>query len=120
MVSAPWLRAEVLRVLHKATSGMPLLSSEEAAQTSRVTKRDRRFMLFAVGDDFDLINECLLLEHELREQGFATLERLLWWTQWSEGDLDDRLVALPAEHFARAALDLYELGWVDATRGGIR
>jgi hypothetical protein len=47
-------------------------------------------------------------------QEFAALTELLTLAQWSDGDLDKRLLALPDPLFARAALDLYALGWVDA------
>ena len=40
------------------------------------------------------------------------LERLLVYGQFEDGSLDARLVALPDRAFARAAHDLYELGWV--------
>jgi hypothetical protein len=60
-----------------------------------------------------LLNALLELEHEQRERDFTTLERLLTITQFDDGDLDDRLCALPSRAFARAALDLCALGWVD-------
>lgn len=44
---------------------------------------------------------------------WAALEQLLAFTQFEEGELDERIRALPDRAFARAALALYVLGWVD-------
>lgn len=115
MVSAPWLRAEVLRVLHKFAAGVSTLSVSEASAAAfpGVTRREIRFMHAAGEEDLALLNACLEVEHELREREFAALERLLVLSQFNEGPLDDRLRALPPRAFAHAALCLYELGWID-------
>jgi hypothetical protein len=115
VVSAPWLRAEVLRVLHKFAAGMPTLSVNEASAAALpgATRRDIRFMHAAGGEDLALLNACLDAERELQEREFATLERLLVYCQFADGALTERLIALPTRAFARAALDLYELGWID-------
>jgi hypothetical protein len=48
----------------------------------------------------------------LRERAYAALERLLAYANMDEGDLDERVRALPLRPFADAAACLYELGWV--------
>jgi hypothetical protein len=63
--------------------------------------------------DLDLINACLVIEEEIRREEFAALERLLAHCQFEDGDVDDRILALPPKAFARAVRDLYELGWID-------
>jgi hypothetical protein len=54
-------------------------------------------------------------EHELHEQAFDALERLLTLVQFSDGSLDERVLALPRRAFARAASCMYELGWITPT-----
>lgn len=60
----------------------------------------------------------LVLAHDAQRwpDEFAALERLLALCPFSAGDLDERLCALPLRAFASAALDLYELGWIDTTK----
>jgi hypothetical protein len=117
VVGAAELRAEVLRALHKVTGGIPTLSTDEtiAVASRRLTRRDVRFMHAAGEEDLALLNACLVMEHELREQAFYALERLLTLVQWSDGTLDERVRALPWNAFAPAALCLYELGWLTST-----
>ena len=113
--SAPWLRAEVLRVMHKMTAGVPTLTAVEAQAViaARLSRRDLRFANAVGPDDLALLNALLSVEEALRREEFARLERLLTYCQFSDGPLSDRLLDLPTGAFARAALDLYELGWVD-------
>jgi hypothetical protein len=110
----PWLRAEVLRVLHKFCGGMPVLTSEESigVAIAGTHKRDLRFALWVQDEDLDLINACLEVEHELREDAFAALEELLMWCQFSDGSISERIHALPDRAFTSAMLDLYEIGWI--------
>ena len=115
LVSEPaWLRGEVLRVLHKFTAGMPLLREDQvqAVTAKSVTQRDLRFTNWVHQEDLDLINACLEVEQEEREHAFAVLEHLLALCQFSEGPLDERVLALPKKAFALAALDLHVIGWV--------
>jgi hypothetical protein len=113
VVGAVALRAEVLRAAYKATAGVPVLSCEESLEVAlpQITKRDIRFMQLAGADDLALLNAVLSAEAELREAEFVTLERLLAYCQFSDGDLDERLLALPDRAFARAATALYDLSW---------
>jgi hypothetical protein len=114
VIGAPELRAEVLRALHKVTGGVPTLSTDEtiAVASRRLTRRDVRFMHAAGEEDLELLNACLMMEHELREQAFYALERLLTYCQFGEGTLDERVIALPDRAFTRVVCDLYELGWL--------
>lgn len=114
-IADPWLRAEVLRVLHKYTAGVPELTVDEAVAIAsrRLNSRDMRFMQAVESDDLALLNACLEVEQAMRVSEMATLERLLSHTQWSDGLLDDRLFALPEDEFAQATLDVYALGWID-------
>jgi hypothetical protein len=118
MVNAPWLRAEVLRVLHKYMGGVPTITPDEARAIAQraVSKRDLRFMQHVTTDDLDLLNACLDAERDAREHGFDALERLLALCQFEDGALDERVLALPHRAFARAALDLYALGWIDRSQ----
>ena len=111
------IRAQVLRVLCKVTGGVPTLSTDEAVSVAsrRLTRRDIRFLHAAGEEDLALLNACLIVEEEFRREQFATLERLLAYCQFDDGTLDERILALPDHAFARAALDLYELGWVTST-----
>jgi len=114
VIGAPWHRAEILRALHKLTAGVPLLTPTEAQGMGllRATKRDLRLMDAAGSEDLALLNACLSVEAALREEEFATLERLLCLCQFGEGDLDERVLALPKRAFVRAAADLDALGWM--------
>jgi hypothetical protein len=81
-------------------AGLPLSPAELAlAQT-------------ATDEDLALLNACLVVEQELREQGYAAVERLLANVAGREGKLDERVVSLPDPAAARALCDLYEAGWV--------
>jgi hypothetical protein len=115
ILSAPWLRAECLRVLHKYCAGVPTLTHAEARAIAIQAwhRRDQRFMQFVEPEDLNLINSCLMVEHAIRQDEFAALERLLTYCQFEDGDIDDRILALPPRAFARVVLDLYELGWID-------
>ncbi|MDQ2909777.1 MAG: hypothetical protein M3R26_01640 [Actinomycetota bacterium] len=69
-------------------------------------------MELAGDDELALINTCMQLEQELRQKEFADVERLLAFLPRG-GHLDYRLRRLSTPDFARAALCLYELGWID-------
>lgn len=64
--------------------------------------------------DNALVNACLTVEHELREQAYRHVERLLRLVVDRPGALDARVLALPDVYQARALLDLYMAGWVDS------
>lgn len=69
-------------------------------------------------DDLALLNACLVVEAELRQQAFAALERLLaLLPPGGTGGLAEHVARLPPPAFAAAASALYELGWIyDASR----
>jgi hypothetical protein len=115
VVGAPEFRAQVLCVLHKMTAGVPELSPDEAMTVAfrRLTRRDLRFMELVSDEDLALLNACLMVEEQCRRESWATLQRLLTLCQFSDGDLSDRLAALPNRAFATAVTDLYALGWID-------
>jgi hypothetical protein len=115
VVGNPELRAEVLRALHKVTAGVPELSPGEAMVVAlpSVSGRDFHFMEIAGDEDYALLNACLSVEAACRREAWDRLEHLLTLCQFAEGTLDERLAALPLRAFASAALDLYELGWIN-------
>ena|SRR5215210_4855852 len=61
-------------------------------------------------EDLALVNACLEVEAELREQALAALERSLALLP-SGGDLAERLAALPQPAFVAAVSELYGVGW---------
>jgi hypothetical protein len=66
-----------------------------------------------------LINACLEVEADLREQACAALERLLaLLSPGGEGSLTERVTALPQPAFAVAVLALMEAGWVYGAPAG--
>lgn len=109
-------RAEVLRACLSLTAGWPVVILDETCELllRRLTTEDLELASSAQADDIALLGACLALEQELFNAEFATLEHLLTLCQFEEGTLDERLRALPRRTFAAAALDLYELGWVDS------
>ncbi|HEX6681084.1 MAG TPA: hypothetical protein VF063_10595 [Gaiellaceae bacterium] len=115
MVAGTGIRAEVLRVLHKVTAGVPELSPGEAMAVAlpSVSKRDFRFMRLAGDEDLALLNALLSVEAACRREAWERLEHLMALCQFAEGTLDERLRGLPMRAFASAALDLYELGWIN-------
>jgi hypothetical protein len=119
VVGSPELRAEVLRVLHKMTAGVPELSPREAmaVASQRLTRDDLALLDFAGDEDFALLNACLNVEAACRREAWERLEHLLTLCQFEEGTLDERLRALPLRAFASVALDLFELGWI-TNQGG--
>lgn len=115
VVGAPEFRAQVLYVLHKLTAGVPELSPDEAMTVALpgLNRRDLRFMELVSDEDVVLLNACLMVEEQCRRKEWATLERLLTLCQFSDGDLEERVRALPDRAFASAVTDLYALGWID-------
>lgn len=115
VVGSPGLRADVLGALHKMTAGAPGLSPGEAlaVASQRLTRDDLALLDVAGDEDFALLNACLNVEAACRREAWERLEHLLTFCQFGEGALDERLGALPLRAFASAALDLYELGWID-------
>src|SRR5437016_1291156 len=93
-VGAPDFRAEVLRVLHKMTAGVPELSPDEAlaVASQRLTGRDLRFFDLASDEDLALLNACLAVEEQCRREAWAALEHLLMLCQFSDGTLAERVV----------------------------
>lgn len=118
MVTPPEVRAEVLRVMLALTGGIPEVDPGVASLLAarRLTSCDVNMLDAQSPEDLALLNSCLAVEHDARASAFDTLERLLPLLQWSDGELQQRVLALPAPLFARAALALYELGWVTSTK----
>jgi hypothetical protein len=110
----PEVRAEALRVLVALAAGTPHLVAPEALELGLppLTERDVAALELATEEDLALVNACLVVEYELRERAYAALERLCARASEEQGQLDERLRALPLSNFADAATCLYELGWV--------
>jgi hypothetical protein len=69
-------------------------------------------MIKAAGDeDLALLNACLEVEAELRQQGYVAVERLLATVAVRNGRLSERVTSLPDRDAARALCDLYEARW---------
>jgi hypothetical protein len=99
----------------KLTDGWPVLNIDQCLwfARQRLTAFDMALFKRVREEDLGLLNACLALECELRNESFAAAERLLALASGSEGDLDDRLLKLPLPEFAAAAQCLYALGWID-------
>jgi hypothetical protein len=108
------VRAHLLWNMHKLTAGMPVLDYDVRLwyASQRLTAFDMVLLDRVEEEDLALLNACLLLEHELREQAEDTLERLLALVSGGEGTLQERVIALPEREQAAALVCLYELGWV--------
>jgi hypothetical protein len=113
-VMPPEVRAEILRVGHMLAMGTPTVDPKEYADIPGGELGVHDLIVLSGSDkpDLALLNACLVVEHELREQEFAALEALLTLTQWTDGPLDDRLELLPVRLFAQAVQLLYQLNWV--------
>ena len=68
-----------------------------------LTEKDVTLMELATDDDLALVNECLRLEYEMRQRAYAAVQRLLGYANLEDGDLSERLLALPLQPFADAA-----------------
>lgn len=78
-----------------------------------ITPRDVQLAKAVGPEDLALINACLEVEADLREQACAALERLLaLLPPGGKGTLTERVTALPQPAFATAALALMDAGWV--------
>lgn len=119
MVTSPWLRARVLGALYKLTVGAPSLDVYDMSYDvgRMLNKREVRLLEAAGEEDLALLNALLALEAATREEQFDALERMLVYCQFEEGELSDRVAALPDRAFARAAFELYALGWVTPEEG---
>jgi hypothetical protein len=62
--------------------------------------------------DLNLFRECLGLEAELRQRGYASAARLLTLVEPGAGTVDDRILALPDHSREAAVVAAYDLGWV--------
>jgi hypothetical protein len=93
---------------------MPVLDQEQALWYARqqMTAFDLALVNRVRGEDLDLLNSCLAVECELREDGFAAMQRLLSLISGGEGTLTERVVELPQPEQAAALVCLYELGWI--------
>jgi hypothetical protein len=105
----PAARAERLGVALRLVA-----AGQEAIERGHVpiTPRDVALAKAVGPEDLALINACLEVEADLREQACAALERLLaLLPAGGEGTLSERLTALPQPAFAAAALALMDAGW---------
>jgi hypothetical protein len=64
-------------------------------------------------EDLALASELINIEAELREKEYKALERLGSLVVGTDGELDERLLALDGREFAEAASCLLALGWLD-------
>lgn len=55
----------------------------------------------------------MLTEAEKLHYEWELLEALLFWTSFSDGSLDERVLSLPRRAFAQAVALMDALGWVD-------
>lgn len=63
------------------------------------------------------IERVIACDAPITQQQWAALEFLLAYCQFSEGALDERILALPDRAFGRCAGCLYALGWVESSPG---
>lgn len=115
VIPSPEFRAEVLRVLHRLTYGMPTLTTQDV-YAQPLSPAGQRLLETAGEPELALLNAVLEVEAELRDAEFAALEQLLTLCQFDEGALAERVAALPDRAFALAVSGLYELGWVNANK----
>jgi hypothetical protein len=105
------IRAERLRVGLALFEGWPYvaprespaaLSPEELVIAQDVDERD-----------MELLNACVDVERQLRDQAFRAIERLAVEVAGKRGRLDDRIRALPpSEARQRAVRELDGAGWL--------
>jgi hypothetical protein len=103
-------RAERLRVALAMFEGWPYVEPRESpvalspAEVSIAGDADER--------DVELLNACIEVERELRECGYAALERLSAVVAGKQGNLEERVRALPPSELRAALRDLYEVAMV--------
>jgi hypothetical protein len=107
------VRAERLRIGLALFEGYPYIEPRE----SPVALSPAEVRL--AEDDVDeldraLLNECLEVERELRDSGYAALERLSATVAGRQGKLNERVRALPPSEIGQACSDLYDAGMVYA------
>jgi hypothetical protein len=115
---SPAARAERLRVVLALSAGMPYLDPAEAAAQGLAPLSPADLAVLAqamTDDDLALTNACLEVEEELRQRGYAAIERLLATVSGAQGDLTERVVALPEPEALRALGDLSDVGWIYRT-----
>jgi hypothetical protein len=93
-------------------------AGQEAIERGHVplTPHDVELAQAVDAEDLALINACLEVEADLREQACAALQRLLaLLPHGGEGSLSERVTTLPQPALAAAAGALYEVGWIYGT-----
>lgn len=97
---------------------MPYLDPAEAAAQGLAPLSPADLAVLAqpmTDEDLALANACLEVEADLRQRNYAAIERLLATVAGSEGNLTERVVALPQQQALRALCDLSDVGWIYRT-----
>lgn len=109
----PDMRAERLRVLLAQLQGVPAIDAEEAISMTPLTPWGSVLAQAITDEDLALASAALNVEAELREEGWASLERLGALVAAGEGSLQERVLSLSGGEFAQAASCVISLGWLD-------
>jgi len=106
-------RSDRLEVLLAQFRGVPVLDPEEAIESTPLLPYGYACARAVTADDLALAGAMLSLEAELRERGWAAVERLGALVAAGEGTLQERVLALDGADFAGAASCVVALGWLD-------
>ncbi len=116
----PALRAERLRVVLEQFQGVPALEPAEAICLTPLTAWGAVCAEAFTDEDLALASSALSLEAELRERGWAAVERLGALVAGMSGSVQERVLALDGAEFARAASCVVALGWLDGEEPGVK
>ena len=106
-------RSDRLAVLLAQFRGVPILDPEEAIESTALLPYGYVCAQAVTADDLALAGAMLSLEAELREKGWAAVERLGALVAAGEGTLQERVLALDGADFVGAASCVVALGWLD-------
>ncbi len=106
-------RSDRLAVLLAQFRGVPVLDPEEAIESTALLPYGYACAQAVTADDLALAGAMLSLEAELREEGWASVERLGALVAGEEGSLQERILSLSGADLAQAASCVLSLGWLD-------
>jgi hypothetical protein len=101
-------RTERLRVL---IAMAPWIPDKEAA-IDALPIEDVALLDDLEPDDLALANACIAIERQMRTDAMSAIERLGALITEGDGDLDDRVSALPQERFVLALSALHSAFWI--------
>ncbi len=107
-------RSDRLEVLLAQFRGVPVLDPEEAIESTPLLPYGYACARAVTADDLALASSVLSLEAELREKGWAAVERLGALVSGMSGSVQERVLALEGADFAGAASCVVALGWLDS------